>query len=119
MLETGDWNDYVQSFKPDVLTWLNETPTLNTGTTPPKGSEYKLEDIENVRIVIYDTNTRNGFTSVKAKVSGRWISVPTKYVQLSAEDYESKRSQREVERQEALKSFEPTNQSYKDRASFR
>ena len=116
VLETGDWKDYVQSVKPDVLTWLNETPTLNTGTTPPKGSEYKLEDIEDVRIVIYDTNTRNGFTSVKAKVSGRWISVPTKYVQLSAEDYESKRSQREVARQEALKSF---NQSYKERASFR
>jgi hypothetical protein len=119
VLETQDWKDYVDSYKPAVVSYLNETKTLQTGMPPPRGSEYLLEDIQDVRYVIYDANARNGFTAIKAKVGGRWLSVPPSYVRLSAEDYESKRSQREAARQEALKSFQPANQSYKERASFR
>jgi hypothetical protein len=116
VLETDDWNDYVNSSKPAVVAYLNETRTLQTGMPPPRGSEYTLADVEDVRHVIYDSNARNGFTTVKAKVGGRWLSVPPSYVRLTAEDYEGTRPQREAVRQEAAEALK--NKSYKERASI-
>jgi hypothetical protein len=101
VLETDDWNDYVNSNKPSVVSYLNDTKTLQTNMPPPRGSEYSLADIEDVRYVIYDTNARQGFTAIKAKVGGRWLSVPPSYVRLSAEDYEAKRPQRDAARKAA------------------
>jgi hypothetical protein len=116
VLETGDWKDYVNSSKPAVVSYLNETKTLQTNLPPSRGSEYSLEDIEDVRHVIYDTHAQNGFTTIKAKVGGRWLSVPPSYVRLSAEDYEGKRPQREAVRQKAAEALK--NKSYKERATL-
>jgi hypothetical protein len=94
VLEGADWKDYLFSKAPAIADALNSLPKLEI---PGGGLDLKVfrpEHVEDVHIAVYDQDVKQGYVALRAKVSGRWISIPSSLVKVSADDFEATRPKR-------------------------
>jgi hypothetical protein len=94
MLEGADWKDYLFSKAPAIAAALNTLPKLEIPGGGLDLEVFRPEHVEDVRIAVYDQDVKQGYVALRAKVSGRWISIPSSLVNVSADDFEATRPKR-------------------------
>lgn len=85
VLETNQWRSYLLSFRKQIADGLNETPMLS-GVLPPAGT-YTEQTIEDVQLSIQDSDVKQGYVALRAKVSGRWRTISVRIAKVSNDDF--------------------------------